>query len=148
MNNEIANGVLVRLPRDMQPKNIISCFAVGKKDGKSGEIVLNAQSCRIVVDCSKSVNEFTSFKASRKTRMPGMTQLTMSSSTDKLKAMRKRGLLSLATVGDKQTGKSCLNMAHMCVQCTPFTSRTTLYVPIKSSPCLDNISVATPNTFF
>ena len=56
MNNEIANGVLVRLPRDMQPKNIISCFAIGKKDGKSGEIVLNTQSCRIVVDCSKTVN--------------------------------------------------------------------------------------------
>ena len=36
---------------------------------------------------------------------------------------------------------------HVCTMHTVHP-RTTLYAPIKSSPCLDNISVATPNTFF
>ena len=62
LNEQIANNVLIKLPKDMFPENIISIFAVGKRN-QLGDIVLNANSCRIVIDCSRNLNQATSFKA-------------------------------------------------------------------------------------
>jgi len=55
---EVANDVLIKLPSDMSPKNIINVFVV-KKRNDEGKMVLNTQFCRMVVDCSRTVNQAT-----------------------------------------------------------------------------------------
>ena len=64
LDNEIANDVLIKLPRGMPVKNIINVFAVPKKD-KFGNVVLNMTHCRIVVDCSRTVNGNTEFRGTQ-----------------------------------------------------------------------------------
>ena len=64
LDNEIANDVLIKLPKGMPVKNIINVFAVPKKD-KFGNVVLNMTHCRIVVDCSRNVNGNTEFRGTQ-----------------------------------------------------------------------------------
>ena len=70
----------------MTPKNIISIFAVRKKND-IGDMVLNAHSCRIVLDCSRTVNQMSHFKA---TQADGVTQII-----NKAAILLKRDLLVL-----------------------------------------------------
>ena len=84
LNEEIANDVLIKIPKDTTPQNIISIFAVGKLN-EIGDMVLNAHSCRIVLDCSRTANQMSHFKA---TQADGISQII-----NKAARFTKRGLI-------------------------------------------------------
>lgn len=67
-DEEIASGILVKLPDDMEADNILPVFPVDKKSDdpvgskNNDKVAVNFSKVRLVTDCSRNVNAATSFR--------------------------------------------------------------------------------------
>lgn len=59
LDKEAAEGILRFLPKGMTALNSVSFFGVGKRDAETAKIEMSPTNVRIVVDCSKGLNDNT-----------------------------------------------------------------------------------------